>query len=115
MDRRNFLQLAALAVAGQAAERVFPFRVYSIPKKIMVVSTAPFLGGIFTARPALFGGTMTSVQEEAMQQYANAHMTAAMREFNQKLMEARSRLFHSGRFYIYDELLAPTALPTVFP
>lgn len=32
MNRRNFLQLAALAIAGQAAERVFPFRVYSIPK-----------------------------------------------------------------------------------
>jgi hypothetical protein len=38
MDRRNFLQLAALAVAGQAAERVWPFRVYSIPKKIVVAS-----------------------------------------------------------------------------
>ncbi|HEV7674372.1 MAG TPA: hypothetical protein VGQ12_07570 [Candidatus Angelobacter sp.] len=38
MNRRNFLQLAALAVAGQAAERVFPFRVYSIPKNIVVAS-----------------------------------------------------------------------------
>lgn len=36
MDRRNFLQMAALAVAGQAAERVWPFRVYSIPNKIVV-------------------------------------------------------------------------------
>lgn len=35
MNRRNFLQLAALAIAGQAAERVFPFRVYSIPKNIV--------------------------------------------------------------------------------
>jgi hypothetical protein len=37
MNRRNFLQLATLAIAGQAVERVFPFRVYSIPKKITVV------------------------------------------------------------------------------
>lgn len=36
MDRRNFLQLAALALAGKAAERVWPFRVYSIPKEIVV-------------------------------------------------------------------------------
>lgn len=36
MNRRNFLSLAALAVAGQAAERVFPFRVYSIPEKIAI-------------------------------------------------------------------------------
>lgn len=35
MNRRNFLQFAALAIAGQAAERVWPFRVYSIPKKIV--------------------------------------------------------------------------------
>lgn len=34
MNRRNFLQLAALSIAGQAAERVFPFRVYSIPETI---------------------------------------------------------------------------------
>jgi hypothetical protein len=37
MDRRNFLQLAALALAGKAAERVWPFRVYSIPKEIALV------------------------------------------------------------------------------
>jgi hypothetical protein len=37
MDRRNFLQLAALALAGKAAERVWPFRVYSIPKTFAVV------------------------------------------------------------------------------
>lgn len=36
MDRRNFLQLACLAVAGKAVERTFPFRVYSIPKEIVV-------------------------------------------------------------------------------
>lgn len=36
MNRRDFLSLAALAIAGKAAERVFPFRVYSIPKKIVV-------------------------------------------------------------------------------
>ncbi len=36
MNRRNFLSLAALAIAGKAAERVFPFRVYSIPKEIVV-------------------------------------------------------------------------------
>lgn len=38
MDRRNFLQLAALALAGKAAERVWPFRVYSIPKEIVAPS-----------------------------------------------------------------------------
>lgn len=38
MNRRNFLQLAALVIAGKSAERVFPFRVYSIPKEIVVVS-----------------------------------------------------------------------------
>jgi len=36
MDRRSFLALASLAVAAKAAERVWPFRVYSIPKKIEV-------------------------------------------------------------------------------
>jgi hypothetical protein len=36
MNRRNFLSLAALAIAGKAAERVWPFRVYSIPKEIVV-------------------------------------------------------------------------------
>lgn len=39
MDRRNFLQLAALALAGQAAERVWPFRVYSIPKEIVIAKS----------------------------------------------------------------------------
>lgn len=41
MNRRNFLSLAALAVAGQAAQRVWPFRVYSIPKEI-VLTPHPF-------------------------------------------------------------------------
>lgn len=36
MDRRNFLSLACLVVAGKAVERTFPFRVYSIPKEIVV-------------------------------------------------------------------------------
>ncbi len=30
------MQLATLALAGQAVERVFPFMVYSIPKKIVI-------------------------------------------------------------------------------
>lgn len=47
MNRRNFLSLAALAIAGKAAERVFPFRVYSIPKEIVVASNMP---------PLMFGG-----------------------------------------------------------
>jgi hypothetical protein len=34
MDRRSFLQGVALLFAAEAAERVFPFRVFSIPKKI---------------------------------------------------------------------------------
>lgn len=36
MDRRSFLQLATFAMAAKAAERVFPFRVYSIPKEIII-------------------------------------------------------------------------------
>jgi hypothetical protein len=35
VNRRNFLSLAALAVAGEAAVRVWPFRVFSIPKEIV--------------------------------------------------------------------------------
>lgn len=45
MERRNFLQLAALALAGQAAQRVWPFRVYSIPKKIVVAPITCHLAG----------------------------------------------------------------------
>lgn len=41
MNRRNFLSLAALAIAGKAAERVFPFRVYSIPKEIEIARDLP--------------------------------------------------------------------------
>lgn len=41
MNRRNFLSLAALAIAGKAAERVFPFRVYSIPKEIVIAAELP--------------------------------------------------------------------------
>lgn len=46
MNRRNFLQLAALAIAGQAAERVFPFRVYSIPKKIVSAQLPLYTGNL---------------------------------------------------------------------
>jgi hypothetical protein len=38
MDRRGFLSLAVMAVASQAAVRVWPFRVYSIPKEILAPS-----------------------------------------------------------------------------
>ena len=37
MNRRNFLQLATMALAGEGLRRVFPFRVYSFPKEIKVV------------------------------------------------------------------------------
>ncbi len=114
MNRRSFLNLAALAIAGKAAERVFPFRVYSIPKEIVIAPNpydGLFIGGKWSPRtPAVFGGTITSVEEEAIQRYADSHMTAAMKEFDQKLMEARFNLFHSGRFYAYDELLYPKAI-----
>jgi hypothetical protein len=53
MDRRNFLSLAALSLAGKAAERVFPFRVYSIPKKIFIPKDMQILGGEI---PTIFGG-----------------------------------------------------------
>lgn len=42
MDRRSFLSLAALAIAGQAVERVFPFRVFSIPAIIPAVPKEVF-------------------------------------------------------------------------
>jgi|SRR6478609_435765 len=45
MDRRNFLSLAALALAGKAAERAWPFRVYSIPKEIVVAKPEDVLTG----------------------------------------------------------------------
>ncbi len=34
MDRRSFFKLATAALAGEAARRVWPFRVYSIPSEI---------------------------------------------------------------------------------
>jgi hypothetical protein len=35
MNRRNFLQLAALALAGEGVRRTWPFRVYSLPAQIV--------------------------------------------------------------------------------
>lgn len=38
MNRRNFLQMATLALAGEGLKRCWPFRVYSFPAEIVIPS-----------------------------------------------------------------------------
>lgn len=83
MNRRNFLSLAALALAGKAAERVFPFRVDSIPKEIIVAPSITlhlageefyrrhlphFLGG---EPPSLYGIPYYATEDYSGHQFMN--------------------------------------------
>lgn len=77
MNRRNFLQFATLAIAGQAAERVFPFRVYSIPKTICApkidlvgLNLDQFSGGEITGLYGL-SGDIPSGQLDTCGQFMN--------------------------------------------
>ena len=109
MNRRNFLSLAALAIAGKAAERVFPFRVYSIPKRIVAPrwlgidwgfessTTAVTMQMLVGTPPALFCGTI-----EDMPDTATAIMARHEREL--QLLHITPEIFRKAQKQIMERL-----------
>ncbi len=72
MNRRNFLSLAFGAVAASAATRVWPFRVYSIPKEITTfggLQICPYPGRLSTP---LVGDPSACLTPELLRQQVDA-------------------------------------------
>lgn len=53
MDRRNFLRTLVGGVAGAAAVRTWPFRVYSFPSEV-VIPNLPYVVSRFAPKDAIY-------------------------------------------------------------
>jgi hypothetical protein len=104
MNRRNFFKLSALALAGEATRRMWPFRVYSIPKEIkffgdirnspFTLSRTYFIGADFGKDPSQ---TVYYVREEIL----NAKGEVILSEVYQK--PAMEQWFHMPDSFPWDK------------